>query len=282
MMLTAEMMLSDEYSSVLELGGAEEEMERTARDLADAVDALPMDRSPVGWNEAPAVAGNIRVARGAVRQGCPPAVPECPVRRSESADADAEAEYADEQLALAARNLCGGRSGSEGAAVVNRNVGLTRTPFPRKPGGSWGRTVPLESGRITASRAGIFPAAETGASPRTKNAATRSTGPSRKVRLLVLERDGHACVCCGRSVIGQPYSLQHRKRRSQGGTNSPSNLVTVLGTGTTGHHERIDSRIDPEDEAKGYTVRSWDDPALIPVMVFSEHRAPGRSAVALG
>jgi hypothetical protein len=99
----------------------------------------------------------------------------------------------------------------------------------------------------------------------------RDTGPSRKVRALVLARDGYCCVCCGRPVIGEPYSLQHRRRRSQGGDNSPSNLVTVLGTGTTGCHQRIDSRRDPSDEAKGYTVRSWDDPALTPVMVFSPH-----------
>ena len=33
---------------------------------------------------------------------------------------------------------------------------------------------------------------------------------------------------------------------------------------------RIDSRIDPHDEAKGYTVRSFDDPALVPVMFFDE------------
>lgn len=102
-----------------------------------------------------------------------------------------------------------------------------------------------------------------------KRKAARDTGPSQAVRKLVLDRDGHACVCCGRSVVGQPYSLQHRKRRSQGGDNSPSNLITVLGTGTTGCHERIDSRRDPSDEAKGYTVRSYRDPALIPVMVFT-------------
>ena len=126
-----------------------------------------------------------------------------------------------------------------------RGTGLARTP--------WSTAVPLLSGVAG------------------KSAPRRETGPDRKTRTLVLERDGYACVCCGRSVIGQPYSLQHRKRRSQGGGNSPSNLVTVLGTGTTGCHERIDSRRDPEDEAKGYTVRSWDDPALIPVMVFSEH-----------
>lgn len=104
-----------------------------------------------------------------------------------------------------------------------------------------------------------------------KRQRRKDTGPSPAVRNLVLERDGYRCVCCGVSVIGLPYSLQHRKRRSQGGDNSPSNLITVLGTGTTGCHERIDSRRDPEDEAKGYTVRSWDDPALIPVMIFSEH-----------
>jgi hypothetical protein len=101
--------------------------------------------------------------------------------------------------------------------------------------------------------------------------APRYTGPSRKVRLLVLERDGYACVCCGTSIIGRPYSLQHRKRRSQGGDNSPSNLITVLGTGTTGCHERIDSRRDPADEAKGYTVRSFGNPLLVPVMLAGEH-----------
>jgi hypothetical protein len=105
--------------------------------------------------------------------------------------------------------------------------------------------------------------------PRQKPA--RDTGPDAKTRKLVLERDGYACVCCGWSILGQPYSLQHRKRRSQGGGNSPPNLITVLGTGTTGCHLRIDSRIDPEDEEKGYTVRSWQDPADVPVMVFSEH-----------
>jgi hypothetical protein len=105
--------------------------------------------------------------------------------------------------------------------------------------------------------------------PEPKSAARRETGPDRKTRKLVLERDSHACVCCGVSVEGRPYSLQHRKRRSQGGGNSPSNLITVLGTGTTGCHERIDSRRDPHDEAKGYTVRSWQDPAEVGVMVFA-------------
>ena len=71
--------------------------------------------------------------------------------------------------------------------------------------------------------------------------------------------------------LGKRYSLGHRKRRSQGGRPTPSNLITVLGWGGQGCHGRIDSRDNPEDEAKGYTVRSYDDPAAIPVMLFSEH-----------
>jgi hypothetical protein len=97
----------------------------------------------------------------------------------------------------------------------------------------------------------------------------RDTGPDRATRALVLERDGYRCVCpCAQSVIGQRYSLQHRKRRSQGGTSDATNLITVLGDGTQGCHARIDSRIDPADEARGYTCRSYQDPALVPVMVF--------------
>lgn len=98
----------------------------------------------------------------------------------------------------------------------------------------------------------------------------RDTGPDRRTRAAVLIRDGYMCAdgCgpCGPGIA--PYSIQHRKRRSQGGTSAMSNLILVAGTGTAGCHLRIDSRIDPQDEARGYTVRSFDDPRLIPVMYF--------------
>ena len=96
----------------------------------------------------------------------------------------------------------------------------------------------------------------------------RDTGPDKLTRDLVLARDDYACVCCGRPIFGQEYSLQHRKRRSQGGTNKPSNLITVLGSATTGCHARIDSRVNAQDEPKGYTVRSQRDPARVPVLLF--------------
>jgi hypothetical protein len=109
-----------------------------------------------------------------------------------------------------------------------------------------------------------------------KKGGRKDTGPPAKTRKAVYERDGWCCVCRGTPIVGRPHSVGHRKRRSQGGSNAPSNLLTFLGLGINSldpddHHARIDSRRDPEDEAKGYTVRSWDDPALVPVMVFSGH-----------
>ena len=95
--------------------------------------------------------------------------------------------------------------------------------------------------------------------------------PTAEVRRLVLERDRYACVCCGRSILGQRYSLGHRLRASQGGKPVPSNLLVFLGWGGEGHHGRIDRRDDPADEEKGFTVRSGDDPALVSVMIFSEY-----------
>ncbi len=102
----------------------------------------------------------------------------------------------------------------------------------------------------------------------------RNSGPSPAVRALCMARDGHACVCCGISVIGRPHSLGHRLRASQQGKPVPSNLLTLLGLGTNpldpdDHHARIDSRRDPSDEAKGYSLRSYQDPLLVPVTVFS-------------
>jgi 5-methylcytosine-specific restriction endonuclease McrA len=107
-----------------------------------------------------------------------------------------------------------------------------------------------------------------------KQAARRDTGPDRKTREAVYERDEWRCVCCGQSVIGRPHSVGHRKRRSQGGGNEMSNLLTFLGYGNglteNDHHLRIDQRLDPHDEARGLTVRSGQNPRLIPVMRFSE------------
>ena len=102
--------------------------------------------------------------------------------------------------------------------------------------------------------------------------APKNTGPSGRVRALVLQRDSYSCVCCGQSVLSQPYDLQHRDARGMGGTsdpvaNSPVNLITMLRE----HHARVESRKFAEDNEKGYWLKMGQDPALTGVMVFSEH-----------
>lgn len=153
---------------------------------------------------------------------------------------------------------------------MNRKTGLSRTSR-LEPGTPPARRTPLaRNATWPPSRS---PQASREPKPKAKSAATRkgNSGPTPEVRRLVLERDGYRCVCCGRSILGQRYSLGHRLRASQGGKPVPSNLLVFLGWGGEACHGRIDSRRDLHDEARGYTVRSWQDPALIPVMVFSEH-----------
>ena len=111
----------------------------------------------------------------------------------------------------------------------------------------------------------------------------RDTGPSRLVRSVVLERDGYQCARCGKPAgpgIG-PYSLQHRKARGVGGDSSLPNLLLLCGSALTLCHGEVESR-DPlkrrEDQAKGYRLESYQDPALEPVMYFERPDGPGFTA----
>jgi 5-methylcytosine-specific restriction protein A len=101
----------------------------------------------------------------------------------------------------------------------------------------------------------------------------RDTGPSRKVRALVLARDGFACAGCGKSIVGRPYSLQHRVARGMGGTSradagSPVNLIVLCGSATSpgGCHLLAEQR-DPWAHERGLWLNSWEDPAVVPVMI---------------
>ena len=104
-MLAAERGLEWDDASVTALLEAETALDIAAAALTEAVNALPLasNRKPVGWGDPPAVSGEILVARHRVAK----AALRCLSSdyAGESADADAEAEYASEQLALAARNL---------------------------------------------------------------------------------------------------------------------------------------------------------------------------------
>ena len=46
----AELNLSDEHSSALEVNDARDALALAARDLARAVDSLPLNRRPKGWD----------------------------------------------------------------------------------------------------------------------------------------------------------------------------------------------------------------------------------------
>ena len=103
----------------------------------------------------------------------------------------------------------------------------------------------------------------------------RDTGPSRKVRGLVLARDNWQCVGCGKPAGGAFtwWSLQHRKARGVGGDNSPCNLLTLCGSATSPGCHRLCEDRDREAHERGLWLRSDEDPALVPVMVFSEDRS---------
>lgn len=113
-------------------------------------------------------------------------------------------------------------------------------------------------------------------------AAVSDTGPSKKVRALVVVRDLGRCVCCGRSCIDRPASLQHRRARGMGGSSEAHascacNLILMLGSATTQCHGRAESRRYRRDKARGYVLEQWEVPALTPVMVFDGRGGSGVS-----
>lgn len=102
------------------------------------------------------------------------------------------------------------------------------------------------------------------------------------VREAVKDRDGYACVACGKSIVGRQYSLQHRRARKLGGAriewiDDPQNLITVCGSATSpdGCHFQVMESRNPERDADtlGYVISEWPeiDPRFIPVHYVTEH-----------
>lgn len=107
----------------------------------------------------------------------------------------------------------------------------------------------------------------------------RNTGPDAATVEVVLERDAHKCRWCGFGISGErgrDWSLQHRRPRRMGGdprpdTNSPANLVTVHGSGTTGCHGHIETH-RAEAIHHGFLLYADDVPAERPILVDGESR----------
>lgn len=117
--------------------------------------------------------------------------------------------------------------------------------------------------------------------PRAKAAAPRDTGPDRATRAAVLRRDGFACARCGKPCGPgiAAYSLQHRKARGVGGDSSAPNLLLLCGTATSPDcHAAVESRCCPDDQAKGYRLESWQDPAAEAVVYFEHPDGGGFTA----
>lgn len=108
------------------------------------------------------------------------------------------------------------------------------------------------------------------AASKPRTSAKRPDGPVPKVRAVVLIRDGYMCVRCGKGIAEQVYSIHHRVLRSQGGTHTPENLVTLCGTGTTGCHGWVHANITEATDA-GWIVQGGEDPATVLVQYVSEH-----------
>lgn len=101
----------------------------------------------------------------------------------------------------------------------------------------------------------------------------RDTGPDKATVDAVMQRDRGRCVGCGELVHGQrgiDYSIHHRKLRSHGVDNRPSNLILLDGSGTTGCHGLAHSEV-AASRLSGFLVRSTE----IPAEVLVEHSQHG-------
>ena len=87
---------------------------------------------------------------------------------------------------------------------------------------------------------------------------------SARVRQLVYERDGNACVACG---VAHGLTIQHRKNRGMGGSkllDSPANLVTMCAV----ENMLLESNADFADRGRrnGWKLWSYLDPLRCPVL----------------
>lgn len=94
---------------------------------------------------------------------------------------------------------------------------------------------------------------------------TRKSDPSKAVRELVYARDQGKCVRCGSVWHWAGMDVHHRRMRSHKFPllNSPANLITLCGSGSSGCHGWVHEHTGEAYE-KGWLVHSWEDhPELV-------------------
>src|SRR6266571_3836115 len=101
---------------------------------------------------------------------------------------------------------------------------------------------------------------------RMKPGRPSKTPMPKSVADAVIDRAGGRCEACGFAAVGK-MSLHHRKMRSQGGQHTVENLLYVHDGETDDCHAAI-HRYPRAAYLCGLLVRSWLDPADIPVKNF--------------
>jgi hypothetical protein len=76
----------------------------------------------------------------------------------------------------------------------------------------------------------------------------------------VLERADWCCDWCGHSIVGQPFSRQHRRAHGRGGRaggelHTAANVIALCGTATTGCHGRAENQERALAYRLGFAIR---------------------------
>lgn len=108
----------------------------------------------------------------------------------------------------------------------------------------------------------------------------RNTGPTPETVGIVAKRDQGSCAYCGGEILGErgwDWSVQHRLRRGNGGTdrefvNLAGNLVLLCGSGTTKCHGLVEGN-PAWARQHGFRV---DDGETLPADTPIEHAVHGR------
>lgn len=92
---------------------------------------------------------------------------------------------------------------------------------------------------------------------------------NQKLRNAIQDRDDGCCVRCGHYCLHEPHSVHHRQVKGMGGrkaADTPSNLILLCGSGSTGCHGYAHAR--PATSYRfGYLVRSTACPSSAPIWV---------------
>lgn len=108
--------------------------------------------------------------------------------------------------------------------------------------------------------------------PRSKRSRRPAdSGPDEATVRLVWGHDQGCCVRCGTILWpagrGFGWSVHHRVLKSHGVNNSPTNLILLCGSGSSGCHGMVHSRPRTYRAEGGWILRSTDNPAQVAVLL---------------